>query len=348
MPGQQGLHTAKAVVISASKCLCIHCCSFFVFYSSSPHLTPTPTTCLNRQQEQKPSLRACCFQRTSSYLQRQRRNMLLQSRTGCDLLARTKSNRTRSRLAAAPRGCNDRSIRWNGIYPAAPGARQHRTSNWRLASPLLPHNRAASTDTMVTPEAPASNQLQQTDVLIVGGAMTASLDCACVLATCDGYTTAHQACELLQRPSCCLQSAIHLQSCTPPSTHSLTCAPDLCLLLHTGGPAGLASAIMFAKRGCKVTVAERNSEVTYSDPDRSYVYAIDGRGRQFTDKYDITPKLADASVDALDVSVTRVFPSGKAVTTRQVIKDERRLVYWLPRSRYVPWREGAVRQHTLV
>lgn len=92
---------------------------------------------------------------------------------------------------------------------------------------------------------------------------------------------------------------------------------------------------MFAKHGCKVTVAERNSEVTYSDPDRSYVYAIDGRGRQWTDKYDVTPKLADASVDALDVSVTRVMPSGKAVTTRQVIKDESRLVYWLPRSRWV-------------
>lgn len=96
---------------------------------------------------------------------------------------------------------------------------------------------------------------------------------------------------------------------------------------------------MFAKRGCRVTVAERNSEVTYSDPDRSYVYAIDGRGRQFTDKYDITPKLADASVDALDVSVTRVFPNGKSVTRRQVIKDERRLVYWLPRSR---WAAGTV------
>lgn len=109
--------------------------------------------------------------------------------------------------------------------------------------------------------------------------------------------------------------------------------PALAVLDPTGGPAGLASAIMFAKRGCKVTVAERNSEVTYSDPDRSYVYAIDGRGRQFTDKYDITQKLADASVDALDVSVTRVFPSGKSVTRRQVIKDEKRLVYWLPRSK---------------
>lgn len=125
---------------------------------------------------------------------------------------------------------------------------------------------------------------------------------------------------------------------SPNNTHPPAVLAWLCCLpIHlppAGGPAGLASAIMFAKRGCKVTVAERNSEVTYSDPDRSYVYAIDGRGRQFTDKYDITPKLADASVDALDVSVTRVFPSGKSVTRRQVIKDERRLVYWLPRSRW--------------
>lgn len=51
VPGQQGLHTAKAAGISASKCLCIDCCSLFAtFYSSSPHLTPTPhPTCLNRQ-----------------------------------------------------------------------------------------------------------------------------------------------------------------------------------------------------------------------------------------------------------------------------------------------------------
>lgn len=116
-------------------------------------------------------------------------------------------------------------------------------------------------------------------------------------------------------------------------THML--ALDPLNLLYSGGPAGLASAIMFAKRGCKVTVAERNSDVTYSDPDRSYVYAIDGRGRQFTDQYDITPKLADASVSALDVNVTRVFPNGKSVSKRQVIKDEKRLMYWLPRSRCV-------------
>jgi hypothetical protein len=61
----------------------------------------------------------------------------------------------------------NRSNKSNGIYPA-PGVQSTSSSSWRLASPV-PHNRAASTDTMVTPETPASNQLQQTDVLIVGG-----------------------------------------------------------------------------------------------------------------------------------------------------------------------------------
>jgi hypothetical protein len=40
-------------------------------------------------------------------------------------------------------------------------------------------------------------------------------------------------------------------------------------------------------------------------------------------------------VSALDVNVTRVFPNGKSVSKRQVIKDEKRLMYWLPRSRSV-------------
>jgi hypothetical protein len=60
------------------------------------------------------------------------------------------------------------------------------------------------------------------------------------------------------------------------------------------------------------------------------VYAIDGRGRVFTDAYGLTSKLADAGVDTKAVEVNRVFPSGKVVNARQVIKDEARVVYWLP------------------
>jgi hypothetical protein len=64
----------------------------------------------------------------------------------------------------------------------------------------------------------------------------------------------------------------------------------------------------------------------------SYVYAIDGRGRVFTDAYGLTGKLAEAGVDTKAVEVNRVFPSGKVVNARQNTKDEARVVYWLPVS----------------
>jgi hypothetical protein len=73
---------------------------------------------------------------------------------------------------------------------------------------------------------------------------------------------------------------------------------------------------------------------------RSYVYAIDGRGRVFTDAYGLTTKLAEAGVDTKAVEVNRVFPSGKVVSARQVIKDEARVVYWLPVSAVVPDRRS--------
>ncbi|KAF6249364.1 hypothetical protein COO60DRAFT_1706535 [Scenedesmus sp. NREL 46B-D3] len=113
-------------------------------------------------------------------------------------------------------------------------------------------------------------------------------------------------------------------------------------LIIGGGPAGLAAAMMLAKRGWRVTVAERQAEVSYADPDRSYVYAIDGRGRVFTDAFGLTGKLADAGVDTKAVEVNRVFPSGKVVSARQSIKDEARVVYWLPRMNFVSLLEHCV------
>jgi hypothetical protein len=62
------------------------------------------------------------------------------------------------------------------------------------------------------------------------------------------------------------------------------------------------------------------------------VYAIDGRGRVFTDAFGLTGKLAEAGVDTKAIEVNRVFPSGKVVNARQVVKDEARVVYWLPVS----------------
>lgn len=98
--------------------------------------------------------------------------MLLKCSNRCDLPSQqlqplSKSTFTPRAGAACSSYLRHRLNKLDGIYPAS-GVQSTSSNSWRLASPV-PHNRAASTDTMVTPEAPAGNQLQQTDVLIVGG-----------------------------------------------------------------------------------------------------------------------------------------------------------------------------------
>ncbi|KAF8067186.1 Kmo [Scenedesmus sp. PABB004] len=115
-------------------------------------------------------------------------------------------------------------------------------------------------------------------------------------------------------------------------------------LIVGGGPAGLAAAVMLAGRGWTVAVAERNSVLSYSDPDRSYVYAIDGRGRAWTDRFGVTQRLAEAAVDTKAVEVARVFPDGATRRSRQLIKDEARAVHWLPRSAFLRLLEARARE----
>ena len=59
-----------------------------------------------------------------------------------------------------------------------------------------------------------------------------------------------------------------------------------------GGPSGLASARVLADRGFDVTVLERRSEPSPYEPQRAYLYLIDGRGQQFTDMAGITHELS--------------------------------------------------------
>jgi hypothetical protein len=83
----------------------------------------------------------------------------------------------RSRVACSS---YQRSRSRNGVVPAGPTTPTH---SWRLAH--RPHtSQAASTDTMVTPEAASAAQLQQTDVLIVGGTRFCSTGAAVGL--CQG------------------------------------------------------------------------------------------------------------------------------------------------------------------
>ena len=108
-----------------------------------------------------------------------------------------------------------------------------------------------------------------------------------------------------------------------------------------GGPAGLASAWILANRGFEVTLLERRTEPNPYEPQRAYLYLVDGRGQQFTDFAGITDDLSAPafSVSSLNYTVTRCLPDGERVEAKPPIlegnDDGRRPSYWIPRSAFL-------------
>jgi len=106
-----------------------------------------------------------------------------------------------------------------------------------------------------------------------------------------------------------------------------------------GGPSGLASARVLADRGFDVTVLERRSEPSPYEPQRAYLYLIDGRGQQFTDMAGITHELSlpENSVPSTNYTVTRCMPEGERVEAVPPILDPamKRPSYWIPRAAFL-------------
>ncbi len=104
-----------------------------------------------------------------------------------------------------------------------------------------------------------------------------------------------------------------------------------------GGPAGLATALMLAKRGWQnITVLEKRPSADYYEPDKSFSYQIDGRGQKLTDILGLTVKLADLSVPSTEFYFTLIKPNGKRKTSKLPIADpKRKTAYWLPRASFV-------------
>ncbi len=100
-----------------------------------------------------------------------------------------------------------------------------------------------------------------------------------------------------------------------------------------GGPAGLAAALMLAKRGwTNITVLEQRTAADYYEPDKSYNYLIDGRGQQLTDLLGLTASLADLGVSNAEFYLTRIFPNGTRNTFKvPTVNPNRKTAYWLPR-----------------
>jgi kynurenine 3-monooxygenase len=104
-----------------------------------------------------------------------------------------------------------------------------------------------------------------------------------------------------------------------------------------GGPAGMSTALILAKRGWdNITIVEKRPSADFYEPDKSFNYMIDGRGQKFTDLLDITEKLADISVPSTDFYVTKIDAKGERKTVKLPIVDpNRKPAYWLQRQDFV-------------
>ena len=104
-----------------------------------------------------------------------------------------------------------------------------------------------------------------------------------------------------------------------------------------GGPAGLATALMLAKRGWEtITVLEKRASADYYEPDKSFSYQIDGRGQKLTDDLGLTEALANVSVPSTDFYITRIQADGQRKTSKLPIVDSnRKTAYWLPRKTFL-------------
>ncbi len=104
-----------------------------------------------------------------------------------------------------------------------------------------------------------------------------------------------------------------------------------------GGPAGLATALMLAKRGwTNITVFEKRPSADYYEPDKSYSFSIDGRGQKIIDFLGLIEELPKIGVPRSQLSITRIEPDGTKKTSKSGISDpNRKISYVLSRKAFL-------------
>ncbi|NJL62514.1 MAG: FAD-dependent monooxygenase [Methylacidiphilales bacterium] len=119
------------------------------------------------------------------------------------------------------------------------------------------------------------------------------------------------------------------------------------VLIIGGGPAGLATALMLAKRGwTNVTVLEQRIASDYYEPDKSFNYLIDGRGQDLTDLLGLTEELSQISVPSTEFYLTQVKHDGSSKTSKLAVVDpNRKAAYWIPRSAFVSLLDNEIQRN---